>query len=235
MKKFLKKYTSFFASLITAMIVFACQKQSLDEKVLEFEDFNFSVPISSLLPERMKSKDMDGFYEVKSSTIRKDTVYDNEFSAERKPKWIEYHQMSHSTDTHLANFGDFDFNTVNFVTALDGKIMLLNAVDTEITPSESGKFIAAIDKKYGKAVKTTGDFFGSFDIYTWNLKDRVIKYSVAHDDEKGTLKIEVNAEQGKIKAGEKKPHSKAYLYIAPNDYAGKIFEDMTTGDLLYCK
>lgn len=223
--------------LTIALFNLSCAQdvKSLDEAPLQLENFDLSTPISTLLPEKTKIKEMNGYYKLKFATLQKDTVYEDKFSEHAKPKWIEYHQGSYSSRGQLAQFGSFNFNVVNFVTSLDDKIWLANALVGEITLEEVQRFIAFMDSKYGKAVKSQGEFFKPFDIYTWDLKDRIIKYSVVHDNEESTLKLEIDADRKTIEAGKKKQHYKAYIYVAGKENAGKVFEGMTTGDLLYCK
>lgn len=216
--------------IIILPFVFSCNGQdksslkSLSDGSLQLENFDFKTRISTLLPEDTKSKEYAGYYQVKSEMLEVDTVSDGEFIGSEKPVRIEYRQRSFSTRDIMANFDDFDFNAVNLVTSMDGKLMLVNAVAAETDKVKTEDFVSKLSKKYGNSKKTKGEFAEqNFDIYTWQLKDRIIRYCVVLDDEKNTLKI----------AGGKNPHYQSYLYIVKKEFQNQIFGKVSSGDFVY--
>ena len=68
----------------------------------------------------------------------------------------------------------------------------MNGFIDKIEQKESEKFIKVLDEKYGKAIKTTGRFFGSFDAYKWELNDRIIRYCTVWDNEENKIKLVIH-------------------------------------------
>ena len=180
-------------------------------------------------------KTYDNYYQIKSEVIGVDTIYDGEFIGAEKPVRIEYRQTIFSNKDVLARFDDFEFNAINFATTIKGKMMVFNAVAGNITLKETERFVELLDEKYGKSKKSNENFIEPYDVYTWKLKDRIIKYCIVADDEKNTMKIEVDEKNNSIKNRVKEPHLKGYIYIIKNEYAQQIIGEMSSGDLLYCK
>ncbi len=216
--------------LTISSLVLSCNGQkksgakSLSEASLQLENFDFNTKISTLLPEETKSKEYAGYYKVKSEMIEVDTISDGEFIGSEKPVRIEYRQQSFSTRDVLANFDDFEFNAINLVTNMDGKLMLINGVAGETDKGKMENFVSKLNKKYENSKKTKGEFVGqNFDIYTWHLKDRIIRYCVVFDDEKSTLKI----------GGDKNPHYQSYLYVIKKEFQNQIFGKVSSGDFVY--
>lgn len=216
--------------LIISSFVLSCNGQgkssvkSLSKESLQLENFDFDTKISTLLPEETKSKEYAGYYKVKSEMIEVDTVSDGEFIGSEKPVRIEYRQQSFSTSDVLANFDDFEFNAINLVTDMNGKLMLINGVAGETDKGKTEGFVSKLNKIYGNSKKTKGEFAGqNFDIHTWPLKERIIRYCVVFDDEKSTLTI----------GGDKNPHYKSYLYVIKKEFQNQIFGKVSSGDFVY--
>ena len=210
------------------------QIKPIGEEPLELANFDFNTKFTTLLPDKNKSKNYDGYYEVKSELIEVDTIKDDDFNGSEKPIRIEYREKGYSSGDTLATFEDFDFNAINLVTTLDGNIMVVNALIGEISLKETHRFIKLLDRKFGKSKKTKGEFIKPFDIYTWEFKDRFIKYCVVGDDESNTLKIVVDKENNTIENGKRQPHLGAYIYLIKKEYSDKVIGKMGTGDLIYC-
>ena len=210
------------------------QEKALSDEPLKLENFDFNTKISTLLPDKNKSKNYDGYYDIKSELMEVDTINDGDYIGNEKPIRIEYRERSYSSGDILATFEDFDFNAINLATTLDGKIMVVNALIGEISLKETQRFIKLLDKKFGKSTKTKGDFIKPFDIYTWKYKDRIIKYCIVRNDENNTLKIVVDKENKTIVNEKKEPHFEVYIYLIKNEYADKVIGKMRTGDLIYC-
>ncbi|MDQ0782347.1 hypothetical protein [Chryseobacterium sp. W4I1] len=215
---------------ICLLFLTSCKK----EKVIELQNFNFNNKTSTYFSDKDKYKTYDNYYQIKSEVIGVDTISDGEFIGNEKPIRIEYRQEIFSNKDVLARFGDFDFNAINFATTIDDKMMVFNAVAGEISLKETKKFVELLDKKYGKSKVSKETFIKPYDIYTWRLADRIIKYCVVTDDESNTIKIEDDQENKKINNGKKNSHIRAFLYIIKNEYASQVIGKMSSGDLLYC-
>lgn len=218
-------------------LIVSCNGQTmpLDQAALDLEQLDFSTRVSALLPERTREKKYDGWYQVKSSSIEKVTVYDDEFDENRKPIWTEYRQRSFSSRDELAKVDKFGFNTVNLATSLDGELMVVNGVAGRMSLNDIEEFVKILNKKYGEAIKTKGEFMKPFDIYTWKLKDRLIKYVPLFDDESNTLNVVVDKDNNTIKGGEKKPHYKGLVFVINHKHVEKVVGNFHTGELLYCQ
>lgn len=216
--------------LSISLFLSSCKK----EEAVELQDFDFNNGMSVYFSDKDKYKTYDNYYQIKSEVIEVDTIYDGEFIGAEKPLRIEYRQTIFSNEDVLARFDDLDFNAINFATTINGKMMVFNAVAGNISLKETEKFVELLDEKYGKSKKTQESFIEPYDVYTWQLKDRIIKYCVVADDESNTMKIEVDEKNNSIKNGVKEPHLKGYIYIIKNEYAKQIVGQMSSGDLLYC-
>jgi len=215
---------------ICLLFLTSCKK----EKVIELQNFNFNNKTSTYFSDKDKYKTYDNYYQIKSEVIGVDTISDGEFIGSEKPIRIEYRQEIFSNKDVLARFDDFDFNAINFATTIDDKMMVFNAVAGEISLKETKKFVELLDEKYGKSKVSKETFIKPYDIYTWRLADRIIKYCVVTDDESNTIKIEDDQENKKINNGKKNSHIRAFLYIIKNEYASQVIGKMSSGDLLYC-
>jgi len=215
---------------ICLLFLTSCKK----EKVIELQNFSFNNKTSTYFSDKDKYKTYDNYYQIKSEVIGVDTISDGEFIGSEKPIRIEYRQEIFSNKDVLARFDDFDFNAINFATTIDDKMMVFNAVAGEISLKETKKFVELLDEKYGKSKVSKETFIKPYDIYTWRLADRIIKYCVVTDDESNTIKIEDDQENKKINNGKKNSHIRAFLYIIKNEYASQVIGKMSSGDLLYC-
>lgn len=217
--------------LICLLFLTGCKK----EKAIELQDFNFNNKTSAYFSDKDKYKTYDNYYQIKSEVIGVDTIADGEFIGSEKPIRIEYRQEMFSYEDVLARFDDFDFNAINFATTVDGRMMVFNAVAGKISLEETKKFVELLDEKYGKSKVSKEIFIKPYDIYTWRLGDRIIKYCIVGDDGSNTLKIEAPQANKNSDSGEKESHVRAFLYLIKNEYANQVIGKMNSGDLLYCK
>ena len=213
------------------------QMKSIDTQPLDLENFDFQTKFSTLIPDSNKMPDVsDRYYEIKSEGLLAHTIYGDGYSIPEEPIRIEYRRISFSYEETLATFAGFNFNAINLVMTLDGKMMVVNALAGEISLKETQRFINLLNKKYGKETKTVEKFMEKpFDIFTWELEDRIIKYCIVHDDESNALKFVLDKENSTIRSGEKEPHFKAYIYLVKKEYANEVIGKMSSGDLHYCR
>ncbi|WP_437920044.1 hypothetical protein [Sphingobacterium sp. LRF_L2] len=211
------------------------QKRSLSDTILELENLDFTTPISALIPEETKDTAYVDMYNVKNTSLQRFITKENEYYDDAKPIWIEYRQFQSRSSDELAKFDDVTFNTFNMVVTLQEEMMLFNAIAEDLDKEESDAFIELLNKKYGPAEKTEGEFLNPFEIYTWKLEDRVLKYVPLYDDEHNTLKIVIDKENDTLEAGEKTPHYRGLFYVIEAKYSDKVIGNFHTGDLLYCQ
>ncbi|ETZ22163.1 hypothetical protein [Pedobacter sp. V48] len=216
--------------LLLALLLIGCKR----EPAIELEDFNLDSKVSTYVSDKNKYKTYTNYYQIKSEVIGADTVSDGEFIGSEQPVRIDYKQQMFSYKDVIARFGDFEFNAINFATTITGRLMVFNAVAGKISLEETQRFVQLLNYKYGKAVRTKGDFIKPFYIYTWQLKDRIIKYCVVSEDDSSNLKIVADKDQQTIKEEKKETYLKAFIYIIKKEYADQVIGEMSSGDLLYC-
>jgi hypothetical protein len=216
--------------LLLALLLIGCNK----EPAIELENFNLNSKLSTFVSAQNKHKTYTNCYQIKSEIIGADTVSDGEFIGSEQPVRIDYKQQMFSYEDVIARFGDFEFNAINFATTVTGKLMVFNAVAGKISLKETQSFVQLLNDKYGKAAKTKGEFIKPFDIYTWQLKDRIVKYCVVSGDESNTLKVIADKDRQTIKEGKQETYLKAFIYIVQKEYADQVIGKMSSGDLLYC-
>lgn len=194
--------------------------KSLLEEPLQLNNFSFRTHISTLLPDKAKSKDFDG-YDIKSEGLEVKTIsIDNEleyYGNENPVKYV-YQQFTYSYDETLAKFDDYEFNAINFITTNKGKIMAVNVIIDQVTLNKAQKIIQILDKKYGASKKTKGFTSEEFAIYTWSLKDRMIRYSIVQADK-------LNEKDADLYCGR--------LYIIDNTKTNDVLGKVSSGDFIY--
>jgi len=211
------------------LVLIGCKK----EKAIELEDFNFNTKVSTFISDKNKYETYDNYYKIKNEVIGADTIVDGEFIGSEKPVRIEYTRDISSANDIIARFDEYDFNAINFATTLDGKIMIFNGVASKTSLKDTQKFVELLNEKYGKSTKTKGHFVKPFDVYTWLLKDRIIKYSVVANDDSNTMKIEVNELKNTIKNNKQESHIEAYIFIIKKEYQNELVGKITGGDFVY--
>lgn len=229
------KTTTVLLSIMVSIINCNGQKKSLSTTSLVLENFDFSTPVAALLPENTRDTAYDEVYNVKNTSLQKFVVKENEYEENAKPLWIEYRNIQSRSSDQIAKFGNIIFNTFNMVVSLEQEMILFNAIVGDITEKESDKFIQLLNKKYGSAEKTEGKFLNPFEIYTWKLDDRVLKYVPLYDDESNTLKIVIDKDNKTLKTADKTPHYKGLFYVINAKYSDKVIGNFHTGELLYCQ
>ena len=229
--------------LSLAILITSCTAQikPIGESPLQLKSLDLNLKITDLLPDKYKSKQFDDYYDIPSDSahtnlLKKEIIFKDPYSDKKTPKWIEYHQQGSSSVDTMAVFDKFVFNTMNIVTTPDNKLMVFNGLIDEVGKKENDDFIRMLDGLYGNHVKTKGEFAkNTFDIYTWKLSDRTIKYAVVYDDESNTMKIEVDKVNNTIQNAAKEPHYQGYIYIIDKAHEKEVVGQMGRGDLIFCK
>jgi len=224
--------------ILATLVALACCSRGirpLDAAPLQLEAIDLSTTIHSLLPTDVQDNQHPELYTVKSLSIQVDTAYTG-YPEERRPKWLEYRAVSYTRRDTMLYFGDFGFNVPNFVTALDGRLMVVNGTLMQVSDAQSEAFVRFMNQKYGQAVKSTGEFLSFFDVHTWTLGDRLIKYCQIYENDNGALRITMDADKKPVAGGEKqRPHYKGFLFVISRAYAEQVVGKMNTGDLLFCQ
>lgn len=236
----IKYFKSILCVLTAVTLISSCmgQVKPIGEAPLSLLDVDFGTKMSTLYPEKYKSKKWDDYYDIpvgdESRMIERDTTFINEYSADQKAVGVEYRQRSSSTGDTLAIAGDQPFSSLSMAVSLDDKIKAIGAETSEISGEETQKFIQFLNKKYGKAKKLEGEFMGKFTIYEWEAKDRIFRYATIFNDEKNTLKLEVDKDQGTIKSMEKTPHHDGYFFVVNKAFVEDL-KTLGTGVFVYIK
>ncbi len=224
---------------ISTIILTSCNGQTkpIGTEPLNLESFNFDTKISDLYPEKNKSKDYKGCYEIKgalhSQLVVTDTTFVNEHSENKKAIGIEYRQQnSTSTDT-IAMFENQKFQKINVATTIEGKIKVINAITDDLAEQQSVDLLKKLVNKYGNPKKLKNSWNEKFIIYEWITKDRIIRFVSAYDDESTTMKLVIDKEQQLISSREKERHYVGYLFIINLVLKDEVFGKMKTGDFVF--
>lgn len=246
------KYRAFIAAAmisVAGLSLSACASEPgpLGEKTIKLDDFDFSTPISEILPERYKNTEYgDDFYQVPSSSGLGWNGYGKETRRALdtdEALWIEYkHGSSTSIDEYLSMAG-LICNAANFATTLDGRIFVASGYIDELTQAENDDFIAQLSKRYGEPVHTEESFCSEYDLYTWTLKDRTIKYAVVTTDDSNALILEMERnDAGKLfPTGPGKHEHRTYhqgrIFVIDAAWKDRFLasDHYPSGDFVYCK
>ena len=228
-----------FLLLLTTIFFSGCNGQTkpIGEEPLDLESFNFETKISDLYPEKNKSKEYKGCYEIKGALhtqiVVTDTTFVDKHSANKKAIGLEYHQQSSTSIDKMAVFENQMFQKINIATTIEGKIKVINAVADELTEQQSEVLFKKIVGKYGKPKKLKNNWNDKLTIYEWTVKDRIIRFVSSYNDESTTMKLVIDEEKQTIASGEKKPHYIGYLFIINPALKDEVFGKIKTGDFVF--
>ncbi len=221
------------------VILISCNKitKPIGEEPLDLYNFNFNTKITELYPNKNRSKEFEGYYNIKtkydSHIVQKDTTFLDKYSDQKKAVGMEYRQQSSSNIDTLAIFKTQTFNKINIATTLNNEIIVVSAVSDEMSNSKTQNFINLLTGKYGKYKKTQNEFTDNkFFTYEWETNKEIIKYSSVFNDESNTIKIVVDKTENKISQGDKEPHFEGYFYIINKQYQSHI-KNFKTGDFVF--
>lgn len=235
-------------SLMSSLLGCTSRPGPLGEGTIKLDDFDFTTSISVIFPDRYLDPEFgdDGWYRVPSvpNTLGDYTMYcrDTCFNFSRdKALWVTYRQQSSfSTDEYLSMAGR-TFDAANFATTFDGRIFAVGGNISELTQTESEDFIARLSKQYGEPVHTVESFCRDYDMYTWTLEDRTLKYAAITTDEHNVLKFEhVYNEDGSladIRPGKRRNILKGYFFVIEAAWRDRflITDRAVSGDFVYCQ
>lgn len=225
--------------LLSTFMFMSCKGQSkpIGDTPLNLETFNFETKISDLYPEKNKSKEYKGYYEIKgalhSQLVVADTTFLNKYSENKKAIGIEYRQQSSTSIDTMAIFENQIFQKINVATTIEGNIKVINAVAEDLTKQQSEVFFKTIVSKYGKPKKLKNNWNEKFCTYEWIKNNRIIRFVSAYNDESTTMKLVIDEAKQTISSGEKEPHYVGYLYIINPVLKDEVFGKMKTGDFVF--
>lgn len=227
--------------LMLPLISCAAAPGPLGEQTLDITDFDFSTPITTIFPDSYKSKTWgDRWYEI-PQTAYYDT---NLFVRDSIRSWdtdellrVDYRQQGLNSQDEYLSFEGQIFHTANFMTTLEGHIMLVCGYAYEISPKASNALIERLTRKYGEPERRPKSTIYAYDLYNWILEDRTIRYAAVHTDESNVMKLEAeHNEQGEltgIREGERKPHLKGYIFVIDAPYVETVLTARAKGDFNY--
>lgn len=231
-------------AILTTLLGCSSVPGPLGRQTIDISDFDFSTPITTILPDSYKSQQWgDGWYNI-PETAFDDTnllVRDSVHSWDTDELlWIEYRQQGTNSEDAYLSFEGQVFNAANFMTTPEGQIMLVCGYAWKIPQQDSNALIERITKKYGEPKYERASFCREYDLYTWTLEDRTVKYSVVSTDESNVLKIETeHNEQGELtdlREGKRETYINGYIFIIDAPWVEKILSaGQASGDFVYCK
>jgi len=164
------------------------------EKPLDLKKLSFDLDIKKFYPKEYLAHEYDipvtyHFHLSKESlieqgvdmedmiSINKEIKYDIEVDIQSPPIMYSYTQLNRSIRFKVASFGKYFFNEIEIHTTLDDKLKYINSTKEKATEKVARELLNELIMLYGKPNKKRGRlFYLPCDIYTWNLKDRIIKY-----------------------------------------------------------
>lgn len=144
-----------------------------------------------------------------------------------------------SEDEYLSFEGQI-FHAANFMTTTEGRIMLVCGYARKIPEKHSRALIERVTQKYGNPDYERASFRREYDLYTWTLEDRTVKYAVVSTDQSNVLKIEKeHNEQGELvglREGERETYINGYIYVIDSPWVEKILSNKQgSGNFVYCR
>lgn len=98
----------------------------------------------------------------------------------------------------------------------------------KLTRTESYDFIARLSKYYGEPIHTVEFLYRDYNLYTWTLEDRILKYAVITTDESNVLKIEAeHNEDGDLtdlREGKRGSYLIGYLFLIDTTWTFRPFQ-----------
>lgn len=235
-------------SLMSSLLGCTSRPGPLGEGTIELDNFDFTTSISVIFPDRYLDPEFgdDGWYRVPSvsSTLgdyamyRRDTCF-NFFRD--KALWVTYRRQSLCPADEYLSMAGRTFPAANFATAFDGRIFAVGGTISELTQAASEDFIARLSERYGEPVHTVESFSRDYDMYTWTLEDRTLKYAAITTDEHNVLKFEhVYNEDGSladIRPGKRRNILQGYFFVIDAAWRDRflITDRAVSGDFVYCQ
>ncbi len=171
--------------------------------------------------------------------IKVDTIYEGYFFDNTGDiVGIQYNMRSWTPNDSLAFYDQMYFESINMMIDVKGEFMALTAVNESQSENAFKNLLDYIEQQNGKAKVRSNDFFGSYNVYSWELEDRLLAIASKYDNKKNTLKLEIEIDENngvKIDTT-KNPTINTRLFILNNKFKqDSILKQLTSGDWLYFK
>lgn len=133
------------------------------------------------------------------------------------------------------------FQAVNLAATFDGRIFVVSGFVGRLTQAGNDDFIAQLSKRYGEPVHTQKSFGSAYNLYTWTLEDRTIKYAVVTTDQSNVMKIETERDQEgdptDIREGERSTYLQGHIFVIDAACRDRFLaSDLPrSGDFVYCR
>ena len=221
--------------LLTNILFTSCNGQAkpMGDEPLNLETFNFDTKISDLYPDKNKSENYIGYYEIKGTVHSQLVIKDTTYLETKKAIGLEYRQQSSTSIDTMVVFENQKFEKINLATTIEGKIKAINAVAEELTEQKYELLIKKLENKYGDPKKLKNNWNEKFTIYEWLKNNKIIRLVSTYDDESTTMKVQIDKEKRTISSGDKEPHYVAYLFIINPALKSEVFGKMKTGDFVF--
>lgn len=171
---------------------------------------------------------------IKIDTVRSG---DDFYGTTGKPIGIQYNMRSWSPKDSMVHYENMHFEKINMMKNFDDDFIALVATNESKDENDFKQLLSQIEKKKGKAKVLKNEFFGSYYVYFWELKDRLLAISSKYDDKKNTLKLGIEIDDDRIKVDTTKHATiNTQLFILSNKFKqDSILKKLNTGDWLYFK
>lgn len=211
------------------------QSYAFGEKPLKLDKLDFGMDVKKFYPVRYEWPEFKDYYwiPVGKSKDELSVVKNTEPEFSDEPQWIAYYQKNSCNDHKLASIGGFTFCKLQLITTLQDKLMLVCAYSGEIVPQE---LLVYLEKRYGvHETKQHISFGKEYDVYTWDASDRLIKYAVGENSDRGVLGLNIDQESKTIEQFEPEKHYESRIFIIKKEHAATLVGNMNTEDFIYCK
>lgn len=231
LEKFNLKFdvAKFYANEIEKEQKYEEQKDLIIEKILEKEHTEKEI---KKLDEKLS--ELNNFKWIKIDTIYNDP-YNYDYYNRKNPIGIQYNMGSWRNSDNLGYYGKMHFAKIEMTKSFEGDFMALVALNESKGTNDFKQLLSYIEQKHGKAIVKEYDFFGSYFVYFWELKDHLLAISSKYDNKENTLKLDLEVSENNIKVDTTKhPTINTTLFILNNKYKNdSILRNFNSGDWLF--
>lgn len=228
-------------AVFTTLLGCSSTPAPLGERPFNITGFDFSTPLSALLPDTYrdtsyKGERFEGCYLIPSAEdypilLQRDTIRTRDGVAQ----FIFCGRCNASQADRPILFAGQHFNAPNLAVSPEGHVIMIGGHLIAISDQDNDAFIARLTAQYGEP---TAEYKGwRNDLYTWTLEDRTIKYAVRETSTPVPV-IEKDASGRLTNLYNEKPQQAltAYLFVIDAAWVERITSaDNIEGDLTHCR
>lgn len=236
-----------FLSLLSFLF---CQSPKLGENKLNLENLDLDINIEKFYSKEIekakifqcqKDKNLNGKKEKEFSgkllnfrdfhSISIDSIYKDETLL-----GIQYNMTTWSSRDSLAYFNKMYFHKIEMMKSPKGDFMALVSSNESSGTKNFEDLLQYLTNKNGNPKIMENNFFGSYFVYSWLEKDRLIAIITKLDNKENTLKLGIEIDKENMKFDTiKKPTNVTKLFIVNKQYIDSIKGKLHRGDWLYLK